>query len=233
MLAAVLVPAVLACGSGAPPRLPPPSATPWAAGGTTAAATEGPARARLDDRGLGRSGLACTDCHGTAETLDVLRPAPRLSGLPARLPLWSGLAPSVEVAVNLCVERWLARPALTGAALADLAAAAGAGAGVGAPPAAPVSAPAPVDESAERPEGDAHRGRAIYDAACRHCHEEGPGGALWGRAWARAALARTVRGLDRPRHPGTLMPPFGPEVLSDDALDDLTTALADAVTPAL
>lgn len=224
-----LVALVLACGSGAAPRLPPASATPWA-GGTSAATPEGTGRAQLDDRRLGRSGLACTDCHATAETLDVLRPAPRLSGLSARLPLWSGLAPSVEVAVNLCVERWLSRPALTGASLAGLAAAADPGGG--APPAAPVSAPPPVD-GVERPEGDAGRGRTIYDAACRHCHEDGPGGALWGRPWARAALARTVRGLDRPRHPGTLMPPFGSAVLSDDALADLTTALADAVIPAL
>lgn len=200
----------------------------------TATPTEAvPASPRLDDRRLGRSGLACVDCHATTATMDALRPAPPLSGLAARMPLWSGLAPTVEVAVNLCVERWLMRPSLTGAPLATLASAAdGPGAPTGAKPAA-VPADAHADAESTLPEGDPARGRVLYDAACRHCHEQGPGTALWGRAWSRTVVARTVRGIDRPQHPGTLMPPFGPEVLSDAALADLTTALADAATPGL
>ncbi len=219
-----------ACGSGAPPRLPLPSTTPWSAVVGESTAPSDPTG--LSDRRLGRTGLACLDCHRAPGASEPLRPAPPLGGLGARGSFWSGLAPSAAVAVNLCVERWLSRPALEGAALAALVAAADGPA----PPAGEASPPpstAAKADLADLPEGDAGRGRALYDAACRHCHEDGPGGALWGRAWSRGALARTVRGLDRPRHPGTLMPTFDAASLPDASLADLTTALADAVQPGM
>jgi mono/diheme cytochrome c family protein len=214
-----------ACGAGAPPQLPAQAPTP-----RTAVAAASPATpAALRDRTLGTTGYACVDCHGLGEPGH--RPGPDLAGVSARTGLWSGTAETLPVAVNRCVERWLARPSLDAGALGGVVAALAAlPAGASAPSA---SGAADATDATELPEGDAVRGAALYDAACRHCHEGGPAGPLWGRAWARPALIRTVRGADRPAHPGTLMPAFATSALTDAQLADLTTALADGAAPAL
>ena len=240
LAAAALAASVAACGAGAPPSLPPESPTPWTARAVTAPATP----QALEDRRLGTTGYACVDCHALGGSETPLRPGPPLGGLAERKRLWSGSTESPEVAVNLCVERWLARPALDAAALGGLLAALSTLPAGGRPdtpetpetPETPAPATAPASDAAAAnpadlaglPEGDAKRGAALYDAACRHCHEGGPAGALWGRPWSRGALLMTIRGLDRPRHPGTLMPPFSARVLPDSDLADLGTALADA-----
>lgn len=223
---AVLALCVCACGAGAPPQLPAPAPTPL-----TAVATPAPAApAGLRDRTLGTTGYACADCHALGDA--ARRPAPALAGVSARSGLWSGTAASLPVAVNRCVERYLARPSLEGPALGGLVAA------LEALPASAdgvvASTPARTEaEASELPEGDAARGAGLYDAACRHCHEGGPAGPLWGRAWARPALIRTIRGWDRPAHPGTLMPAFAAAHVGDADLADVATALADATAPAL
>jgi cytochrome c2 len=224
---AVLAAGLCACGAGAPPKLPAEAPTPLTAVATPAPATPG----ALRDRSLGTTGYACADCHALGEP--ARRPGPALGGISGRSGLWSGTAETLPVAVNRCVERYLARPSLEGAALGGLVAAlealpAAATAGATAPGPARTEAEAP-----ELPEGDSARGAGVYDAACRHCHEGGPAGPLWGRAWARPALIRTIRAWDRPAHPGTLMPAFGPGALPDIELADVTTALADAAAPAL
>lgn len=156
-----------------------------------------PAAAPLADRTFGRSGFACLDCH--RHVAPALRPAPPLAGF--RPPGWHGRAPTAAAAIARCVERWQRRPAPSDAVTADLAASF-------------EVAPAPA---APLPE----EGAALYAAACRHCHEDGPAGPVAGRPLAAAALRATIRGDDRPRHPATMMPPFGPEALPDAALDAL------------
>lgn len=224
---AVLAGCLCACGAGAPPQLPAEAPTPLTAVATPAPATP----AALRDRSLGNTGYACADCHALGEP--ARRPGPALAGVAGRSGLWSGTAPSLPSAANRCVERYLARPSLDGAALGGLVAALEA-LPAGASPDAVAPGPARTEaDAAQLPEGDPTRGAGLYDAACRHCHESGPAGALWGRAWARPALIRTIRAWDRPAHPGTLMPAFGPGALPDADLADLTTALADAAAPAL
>ena len=216
----------VACGAGAPPQLPAVAPTPYTAVSTPPDAAGGDI---LRDRHLGRTGYACADCHRLGdEPAEVLRPAPPLGGLAARRGFWVGATDSPVVAANLCVERWLARPALDGPRLGALAAALAA---LPSPASAPPdSGGAPGGVTIDLPEGDDARGAALYDHACRHCHEGGPAGALWGRPFARGSLIRIARGADRPAHPGTLMPPFTPAVLSDVNLADLSSALADAAS---
>ncbi|MCB9547311.1 MAG: cytochrome c [Myxococcales bacterium] len=157
------------------------------------------------DRGLGRSGLACGDCHGGPDTL---RPATPLGALSSRPTWWWGTAPTLGAAVQRCVERSLLRPALDAQALGDVVAALEAAAG------APGRA-WPADATPA----------ATYDLACRHCHEDGPGGPLLDRTWPTAFLRDRIRGTDRPPHPDTLMPAFDAERLPDAALTPLAEAL--------
>lgn len=154
-------------------------------------------RAPLADRGFARSGYACLDCH----RLDAptVRPAPPLAGFAP--PGWRGRAPTTAAAVVRCVERYQRRIA-PAEAVADLVAA------IEAAPPAP-DPPLPAEPA------------ALYDAACRHCHEGGPAGPVLGRPHRAAALRALIRGDDRPRHPGTSMPPYTPEALPDVALDAL------------
>lgn len=183
---------LLLLGCGpSPPPLLAPLAQPAAVAGGD------PAAAPLADRAFGRSGFACLDCH--RHTAPALRPAPPLAGF--RPPGWHGQAPTAAAAIARCVERWQRRPAPSDAVTADLAASFAA-------PAAPAP-PLPAD------------GAALYAAACRHCHEDGPAGPVAGRPFAAAALRATIRGDDRPRHPATQMPPFDPGVLPDPTLDAL------------
>jgi hypothetical protein len=106
-----------ACGAGAPPQLPAQAPTP-----RTAVAAASPATpAALRDRTLGTTGYACVDCHGLGEPGH--RPGPDLAGVSARTGLWSGTAETLPVAVNRCVERWLARPSLDAGALGGVVAA--------------------------------------------------------------------------------------------------------------
>lgn len=184
-------------------RLPAPLPTPYdvrvvagdAAGGTLL----------LEDRTLGRTGLSCRDCHAAAEP--AIRPGPPLAARPPT-DFWQGATDAVAVAVNLCVERYLARPPLDGRQTGQVVAAIVALAPQ--PPAAP-----PADPG------------ALYDAACRHCHEGGPGPPVLGRPQSPRALIDHVRARRRPPHPGTLMPPFPPERLADADLEGLARWLAD------
>lgn len=185
--------AALSIGPGCGPA-PPPLPPPLAA--PVEVAPGDASRAPLADRAFGRSGFACLDCH--AHTAASIRPAPPLSG--SSPPGWHGRAPTAAAAITRCIERYSSRPAPADA-VADLVAA------LGAPATAAPSLPA---EPA-----------ALYAAACRHCHEDGPAGAVLGRPHRAAALRATIRGTDRPPHPATLMPPFTVDTLPDAALDAL------------
>ena len=68
---------------------------------------------------------------------------------------------------------------------------------------------------------------ALYDAACRHCHEAGPAGPVLGRPWRRSALRQRIRGRDRARHPSTLMPAFTEAHLPEPALTALIGWIVD------
>ena len=208
------------CGE-ARPRLPPPLPPPGA--GWRGPGDAGRGRALMRDRRVGRSGYACGDCHRLVGDAPArLRPAPSLVTLGAG-PWWSGLAPSVAIAVDLCVERYLARPALAPGPLGDLVAATATATAVSragrtfrSPPAALL--------------GDARRGAALYDQACRHCHEDGPAGALLTRPWRPSAIAARIRGDGRGAHPAhlALMPRWPVEAIDDQATADLATWVADA-----
>ena len=118
-------------------------------------------------------------------------------------------APSLDGAtareIHYCVERYLARPALPPQLMADL---------MRATERPPEPAPEPPTT-----------GRGLYDVACRHCHEDGPAGALLGRPFLVGALQATIRGVDRAPHPRTLMPSFSPTVLPESGLSALVQAV--------
>lgn len=105
------------CGPATPQLPPTPPAAAIAPGDPAIGAP------LLRDRTLGRSGLACADCHA----VDAPRPAPPLSGATAD-------------GVSWCVERYLRRPALDPTRTGHLLAAAQA--------AAPASAALPSDGDA-------------------------------------------------------------------------------------
>jgi mono/diheme cytochrome c family protein len=69
---------------------------------------------------------------------------------------------------------------------------------------------------------------AVYDAACRHCHERGPAGPVLGGPFTALQVARTVRGLDRPDHPATHMPRFHTHRLDDGRLADVVLAVVES-----
>lgn len=189
-----------------PPPLPPPLPTVVADDDSTPDAQPVEQPELLRDRALGRTGLACADCHPVPGAA-ALRPAPPLDRETPRPGAWSGRASSRAAAIALCVERHLARPTPPAAALDALTRALD-----HAPAAAP---PAPTEPA------------ALYDAACRHCHEAGPAGPVLGRRWRRAALRRRIRGLDRHRHPSTLMPALTEAHLPEPALSALIGWIVD------
>ncbi|MCA9540765.1 MAG: c-type cytochrome [Myxococcales bacterium] len=156
---------------------------------------------------MGRSGLACADCHA-APGEAALRPAPALGAVGSVI--WGGRSVSVAAAIDLCADRYLARPPLPAEVRGDLRA---------------LLAARPV---AEGPDVAGWDGVALYDQACRHCHEEGPGGVLIDRPLSRTGLVAMVRGADRPRHPATFMPAFAAARLSDAALARLVDWLVTA-----
>lgn len=156
--------------------------------------------AALRDRGFGRTGLACADCHAIAP--DMLRPAPGLGGAAERTVRWAGAEAPLPVVIGTCVERYQARTPPSAAEVADLVAgirSIGAAGAVGAP----------------------SDGAELYDAACRHCHEGGPAGDLVGRPWTEDALRDAIRGRSAPVHPGRLMPAFDAARLPDAAVEIL------------
>jgi mono/diheme cytochrome c family protein len=216
---------LLASACAAPP---PPPLLPDAPTAREVRARDGdPARGAtlLADRQLGRTGLSCGSCHTHQPGGDALRPAPPLAGAATRAGLWSGHAPDLPAAVGMCAERYLAVPP-DGEAIGHLVAAIRAlpgetppetSAATGRSAARTFARAAPSPREGGRPEA----GAALYARACAHCHEAGAGPALKGGSWPPDAVVAAVRGLDRPRHPGSLMPPFPVEVLSDDDLRDL------------
>jgi len=211
----VALAACAAAGCGGPVEhaaLPEAALSPWRV--ESAPAPVAPTPERLRDRSVGRSGFACADCHATGD--DAVRPAPRLVGTSTRTSLWSGATDSWVVAVNLCVERYLDRPALPSPEVDGLVAAIHALPRLEPTGAASSAALAPID------------GAGLYDAACRHCHEGGPAGPVLSTRWTPRALTVLVRGWDRPAHPATHMPAFGTETLSDAALAALVEFVADA-----
>lgn len=207
---------VSGCGARDPAALPPAAPSAWTvvASRPSAAPEALGTRRWLEDRALGRSGLACGDCH--AVSASGLRTSPRLDGAAARGSLWSGATTDLPIAVNLCVERYLDRPALTPPALDAL-----------------VSAVASLPTQVGGGLGPGHvDGALLYDAACRHCHEDGPAGPVLTTRWPRRQLVDVIRGQDRPAHPATHMPAFTTETLPDAALDVLVEFIADAPTRA-
>jgi mono/diheme cytochrome c family protein len=212
--------ACVACGPTPPPPLltDAPTAHELRAEGGDARRGD----ALLRDRRLGRTGLTCESCHTLQAGGEALRPAPPLPGVASRAALWSGHAPDLATAVGLCLERYLAVAPRDVAAVADLVAA------LRALPDGPVPAPTWARVVPDALDGGrAEAGRAVYARACAGCHDDGPGPALAGRPWPPTVLAESVRGLDRPRHPGTLMPPFPLEVIDDASLRDLVAWLAE------
>ncbi|MEZ4468620.1 MAG: cytochrome c [bacterium] len=159
--------------------------------------------ALLQDRAVARSGLACADCHALGA---ALRPGPPVGALARQATWWWGTAPDLAAAVQRCVERYQTRPPLDGRALGDV---------IAALQAAPAPTPAAVPDAPA----------ALYAAACRPCHEDGPGPPVLGRTWPSSFLRARIRGTDRPAHPDTLMPAFAPDRLPDAALDGLVDAL--------
>lgn len=213
------------CGGDALPRLPDDAPSAWGSH-IEASGDRERGHALLASRALGRSGLSCLDCHAVAGS--TLRPGPDLAGVAGRAPLWSGATHRVSVAVDLCVERYLDRPALEPSPRADVVEALRAlPAG---PPADAHVAPVNPAELREDPArgGDRTRGRAVYDAACRHCHEAGPAGPVLGGPFTALQVARTIRGLDRPDHPATHMPRFDARRLDDGALADAVLAVVES-----
>ena len=194
---------ILGCGE-VPPTLPPPLPAPADVVPAPGDAARG--AALLADRGLGRSGFACTDCH-RVEAGGPPRPAPALVGVADAGPFWSGATSRLGEAANRCVERYLSRPSLGAQALGDV-----------------------VASMRARSPGVARvadEGGALYDDACRHCHEEGPADAVAGCAWRRVDLRRALRGEGRAPHPASFMPAFPPERLEARALQTLTAWLLD------
>lgn len=188
---------LLACGG--PPPLPPAEPAP-------ALAAEGDPQtgARLfADRALGRTGLACADCHPGG---GGPRPAPDLARWAAGEGRWAGIERSPAESLAACVERFQARGPLAGQQGADLRAAIRR-----LPPPAPVA-----DDPA-----------ALYGAACAHCHEDGPAGPLVGGRHAPKALADRLR---RRPGPAEVMPRFDPSTLPDRALEGLVRWLAASAT---
>ncbi len=216
----LLLPLVGALACGEPrPRLPPPLPAPGAAASAAGDAARG--AALLRDRALGRSGLACADCHRVpGDPADHLRPAPSLVGVADREAWWSHLTTRLATAVDHCAERYQAPPAHEAIPLADVVTALEAG---------PLAAPAARTFAplASSPSGDAARGETLYRAGCAHCHEGGPAGPLRHRPWRAATVAAAVRGEARGPHPPhlRLMPTWPREVLDDRAVADLARAL--------
>lgn len=106
--------------------------------------------------------------------------------------------------IDWCVERFMRRPALSARQVADLQA-----------------APPP------RPAAWATTGEALYAQQCAHCHADGRAPQIIGRPWPRDHLRAVIRGTDRPAHPDTLMPPFAPSVLDENALKRLVDHVVD------
>lgn len=197
-----LILALALSGCGGPPSLPPAEASP----GFAAAGDAGRGAALFADRGFGRSGLACADCHPHPGAGP--RPGPALDRWAAGQGRWAGAPRSPAESLGACLERYGDRGPPSPAEAADLrAAAAGMALASAAPPAEPL---------------------ALYRAACAGCHEQGPAGALVGRRWSAAAVGARVRArpaLDE--H----MPSFAPAALPDAALAALAGWLAERPTP--
>jgi len=221
----VLLLGLTSCGGDAAPRLPDDAPSAWGSY-VEAPGDQERGQSLLASRALGRSGLSCLDCHAVAGS--TLRAGPDLAGVAGRAALWSGATNRVSVAVDLCVERYLDRPALEPSPRADVVEALRA-LPAGPPADAPV-APANPADLREDPirGGDRDRGIAVYAAACRHCHEEGPAGPLLGGPFTAVQVARAIRGLDRPDHPATHMPRFDARRLDDGALADVVLAVVES-----
>lgn len=100
--------------------------------------------------------------------------------------------------IDWCVERFMRRPALPAQTIADLQA-------------APTTPPATL----------ASTGSALYAQQCAHCHDDTAVEPILGQPWPRDHLRAVIRGTNRPAHPDTLMPPFPPAALDEDALKRL------------
>lgn len=180
---------LLLLGCGGPPDLPPAEAPPTIASGGDADA----GRALFADRGFGRSGFACADCHPGPS--GAARPAPSLSRWAGGEARFGGRPKTPAEALAACVERFQDRGPPSPTEAAHLRAAIG---------------PAPV-VMADDP-------AALYRAACQHCHEGGPAVAVIGGRWSPSGLRARLR-----RRPDLdeRMPAFDPATVPDPALDGL------------
>lgn len=185
---------LLLLGCGGPPALPPVEPPPSIA--PTGDADAG--RALFADRGFGRSGFACADCHPGPSR--GVRPAPSLSPWAGGEARFGGRPTTPAEALAACVERFQDRGPPSPTEAAALRAAV---------------EPAPV----AMPDDPA----ALYRSACQHCHEGGPAPAVVGRRWSPSGLRARLR-----RRPGLdeHMPAFDPAVVPDPALDALIGWLA-------
>lgn len=190
--------------------------------------------------------FSCATCHeGAAPRQGVTLPGAPLRGATERPSYWGGAELDLLRSINHCLVDLMERDdglaaddeearALWGylASLSD---------GTGEDP-VPFTIPAvPVDPGA----GDAQAGEGVYVAACAQCHGDAHSGA--GRLTTRAPILpedtlaqhpppeytdeeRRYVFVQKTRHGayygyGGSMPPFSPEVLSDEALADLLAAL--------
>lgn len=184
---------------------------------------------------------ACTTCHAVVDAPGRLLPGAPLAGAARRPSFWGGRFTTLGEAVNECATKFMRAEPLNPAAKkwVDLWAYLQSIAEQGPRDAWPFET---VYRIADLPRGDAGRGRATWDAACKGCHGaattgEGllgpasvvPGDTLEEHGAEGGSIVRQVV-VEKARHgsylgfPG-VMPPFSKQVLSDSQLADVLTYL--------
>jgi mono/diheme cytochrome c family protein len=196
-------------------------------------------RRAFHDPGLGKNGVACSDCHATVKDEEKEGDG----GLRAGFSLW-GVAkrkfwradvnrtahPTLSDAVDVCVQIFQGGQPLEGKKRTDLAAYLKVISPGSAPQPSPKIEPALVaDLDYSRSEyrgGDADRGRELFYAACHGCHPHGKvglGPAIAGKNFAE--VARKVRegnGLLRGNRRGSeWSPAYGNNRLSSPQVADI------------
>ena len=164
--------------------------------------------ALIRDRKLGRSGYACVDCHRVpGMEASLIRPAP---GFGQRV---GGLTPSpalrIQRGIKHCVERYLMRAPLSARTHSILA------------NWLDIAVPASRQPSSAS-------GTALFDRACRHCHDDGPAVALLTTPLRRSTILQKVLKRQPDFHPSKMMPPFMAQHLTPEEAARIADYLAQA-----